>query len=63
LSIPTKEKAPRAKELSSAHGVFLSMSSWGVVEAVKLDGRKLHRAACVEKIQRSYEKLLRDETA
>jgi aminodeoxychorismate lyase len=63
LAIPTKEVAPRSKELFSAQGAFMSMSSWGIVEAVELDGRKLRRHACVKKIQRSYEKLLRDETA
>ena len=63
LKIPMKEKSPRAAELVSASGVFLSMSSRGIVEAVRLDGRKLHRAAAVKEIRRSYEKLLRDETA
>jgi branched-chain amino acid aminotransferase len=63
LAIPTKEIAPRPEELFSAQGVFMSMSSWGIVEAVELDGRNLRRAAPVKKIQRSYEKLLRDETA
>ncbi len=63
LAIPTKERAPRPEELFSAQGVFLSMSSWGIVAAVGLDGRKLRRAACVPKIQRGYEKLLRAETA
>jgi len=63
LAIPTRETAPRPEELFSAQGVFLSMSSWGIVEAVILDGRKMHRGAAVKRIQRSYEKLLRDETA
>jgi len=62
LKIPTKEISPRPKELFSAQGVFLSMSSWGIVEAVKLDGRKLKRAACAAEIQRGYEKILHDET-
>ena len=63
LKLPTKEIAPRPAELFSAQAVFLAMSSWGVVEAVELDGRKLRRAACVKKIQQGYEKLLRAETA
>ncbi len=63
LHLPTRQSAPRPKELLSAQGVFLAMSSWGVVEAVQLDGRKLRRAAGVQKIQRGYEKLLRAETA
>ena len=63
LKLPAREVSPRPQELFSAQGVFMSMSSWGVVEAVALDGRKLRRAACVQKIQRGYEKLLRAETA
>lgn len=63
LKIPTKEKSPRAAELVSGDGIFLSMSSRGIVEAVQLDARKLHRAAVVKEIRRSYEKLLRAETA
>jgi branched-chain amino acid aminotransferase len=63
MAVPTQEIAPRPKELFSAQGVFMSMSSWGIVEAVELDGRKLRRDAAVKKIQRSFEKLLRDETA
>lgn len=62
LKIPTKEIAPRPGQLLAAQGVFLSMSSWGIVEAVELDGRKLRRSGCVQTIQRSYEELLRAET-
>lgn len=63
LNLPAKEMSPRPKELLSAQGVFLAMSSWGIVEAVALDGWKLRRAACVKKIQGAYENLLRAETA
>lgn len=63
LDIRTKEIAPRPRELFAAQGIFLAMSSWGIVEAVELDGHKLRRAACVKEIQRGYEKRLRDETA
>jgi aminodeoxychorismate lyase len=63
LKIKTRERAPRAKELFSAQGVFLSLSSRGIVEAVELDGRKLRRAAVVKKIRQAYTELLRGETA
>ena len=63
LRIPTQEKLPRVKDLFFAGGVFLSMSSWGIVEAITLDGRKLNRDVCVKTIQQSYKKLLRAETA
>jgi branched-chain amino acid aminotransferase len=62
LKIPTRERSPRPKELCSAAGVFLSMTSWGVVEAVELDNRRLQRHRCVNRIRRSYEKMLRVET-
>jgi aminodeoxychorismate lyase len=63
LKIPTREIAPRPKELFFAQGVFMSMSSWGIVEAVELNRRKLRCDPRIKEIQRSYEKLLRDETA
>lgn len=63
LKIPSGEISPRRRDLSSAEGVFLSMSSWGIVEAAELDGRKLRRARCVKKIQQCYGEWLRTETA
>jgi branched-subunit amino acid aminotransferase/4-amino-4-deoxychorismate lyase len=63
LELPTREIAPRPKELLSAQGVFLSMSSWGIVEGVSLDGKRLRRAAVIREIQDNYENILRDETA
>jgi aminodeoxychorismate lyase len=63
LKIKTRERAPRAKEVFSAQGVFLSLSSRGIVEAVELDGRKLRRAGIVKQIRQAYEELLRAETA
>jgi aminodeoxychorismate lyase len=63
LKLPTREIAPRPSELRSAQGVFLSMSSWGIVEAVALDGKLLCRATVVNEIQESYETILRTETA
>ena len=62
LKIRTREIAPRPKELLGADGVFLSMSSYGIAEVVVLDGRSLRRSACVEKIRRSYQRLLSEET-
>jgi branched-chain amino acid aminotransferase len=63
LKLQTKEIAPRARDLFSADGAFLSMSSWGIVEVGELDGRKLRRSPLVKKLRDSYEKILRDETA
>jgi aminodeoxychorismate lyase len=63
LKLPTRELSPRPKELLSAQGVFLSMSSWGIVEVVSLDGKRLRRAAVIQEIQKGYEAILRGETA
>jgi branched-subunit amino acid aminotransferase/4-amino-4-deoxychorismate lyase len=49
-------------DLKRRDGVFLSLSSWGVVEVQSLDGRVLRPSALVEKIQRAYLDLLRAET-
>ena len=62
MKLQTKEIAPRPRDLFSTDGTFLSMSSWGIVEAVELDGRKLRRSPLVKKIRDGYEKLVRDET-
>jgi aminodeoxychorismate lyase len=63
LKIKTRERAPRAKELSSAQGVFLSLSSRGIVEAAELDGQKLRRTAVVRQLKAAYAECLRAETA
>ena len=62
LKIPTEEIAPRPKELSGAEGIFLSLSSYGIAEVVALDGHELRQSPFVEKIRRSYQKKLSDET-
>jgi aminodeoxychorismate lyase len=63
LKIKTREKSPRVKDLFAAQGVFLSLSSRGIVEAVELDGRKLRRAAVVKQLRSAYAECLRAETA
>jgi aminodeoxychorismate lyase len=62
LKVPTREIAPRPNELRFAQGVFLSMSSWGIVEAAELDGKRLRRAAVAREIQERYEAILKEET-
>lgn len=58
LCIPTQEAAPRPKELLHAEGVFLTLSSRGVVEAVTLDAQPLRRSSRVAPIQAQYRRLL-----
>lgn len=45
-------------DLRTAEGVFLTLSSWGVVEVTALDGVPLRRSARVEEIRRAYLGLL-----
>ena len=58
LGLPTREAALTPDELFRADGVFVSLSSWGVVEIVSLDVRPLRRSSLVEKIRSAYQELL-----
>ncbi len=62
LKISTDEIAPRPKELLHAQGVFLSMSSFGIVEAASLDGHPLQTSSLVKKIHRRYQEIVENET-
>jgi branched-subunit amino acid aminotransferase/4-amino-4-deoxychorismate lyase len=62
LGGPAREAGVTTDDLKRRDGVFLSLSSWGVVEVQSLDGRVLRPSALVEKIQRAYLDLLRAET-
>jgi len=63
LGVRTCQAGVTPGELKRRDGVFLSLSSWGVVEAQSLDGQVLRGSALVEGIQRAYAELLRAETA
>lgn len=63
LQIPTRESLPRPEDLLRADGLFLSLSTLGVVEAVELDGHRLGRAPMTERIRTVYERLLVTETS
>src|SRR5262249_14327840 len=41
LKISIREKNIRVKELARVDGIFLSLSSFGIIEAKSLDGKKL----------------------
>ena len=62
LGIENREREITPPELKMADGIFLSLSSWGVVEAQSLDGGALKRSPLVEKISRAYWELVRAET-
>ena len=50
------------EELRQRQGVFLSVSSWGVVEAESLDGCALGHSPRIEQIRQAYWDLVRSET-
>ena len=61
LGVTTKETGITPTELRGVRGVFLSLSSWGIVEVVSLDQHDLGRSPLVKKIQEDYEAILRSE--
>ncbi len=59
LGLKVRETGITSAELHQVQGVFLSLSSWGVVEVVSLDRRNLSRSPLLETLQRSYEEKVR----
>ena len=51
LGVPTKETGITPTELRGVQGVFLSLSSWGIVEVVSLDQHDLARSPLVKKFK------------
>ncbi len=62
LGIRTGESNMTSPELLKAEGVFLSLSSAGVAEAVSLDNQPLRRSALSRQLHSAYWALLRHET-
>jgi len=62
LRLPFREYCLTPDQLRQAHGVFLSLSSVGIAEALSLDGRKLPQSPLSQQIYLAYLKLLRQET-
>ena len=58
LSLPLAERAVTPEQLRRADGVFLTLSSIGVAEAIALDGATLATSPIAADIHRAYEKLL-----
>jgi aminodeoxychorismate lyase len=58
LKIPIREKNIRSKELARVDGIFLSLSSFGIVEANGLDRTILRRSPLTSRVARAYEELL-----
>lgn len=58
LKIPIREKNIRARELVHADGVFLSLGTFGIVEAKSLDGKKLQNSPLASRVARAYKEIL-----
>lgn len=63
FGFPSVEATLTPKELSRTEGVFLSLSSAGIVEAEALDDQLLRRSPLTERLWAGYNRLLREETA
>jgi aminodeoxychorismate lyase len=62
FELPVGESEVALEKLRGADGVFLSLSSSGIVEAISLDGVPLPRSHLTEKIRAAYNELLQRES-
>jgi branched-chain amino acid aminotransferase len=60
--IPYEEAVMSPVALQQAEGVFVSLTSWGIMEASHLDGRALAVSPWTRKLREAYLKQLQDET-
>lgn len=63
LGMQVIQKNVRAKDMAELDGILLSLSSFGIVEGLSLDGGACERSSLSEKIHRAYGKLLERESA
>jgi branched-subunit amino acid aminotransferase/4-amino-4-deoxychorismate lyase len=63
LALKVREKNITADELKRVDGVFVSLSSFGIVEAESLDGELCNQSPLCGGISRQYLELLRRESA
>jgi aminodeoxychorismate lyase len=62
-SIPKGESLTTPEALKQVEGVFVSLTSWGIIEASHLDGSPLPTSVITQKLQEAYTKLLFAETS
>ena len=63
LGVARAERTVEPEQLFASEGVFLSLSSRGIVEAESLEGRPLRRSAVTARLQKEFEALLEKECA
>ena len=61
LALPAREIAVTPEVLRQVEGVFLTLSSLGVMAAGELDGLPLRQSPLVEKLGHAYGELLKSE--
>jgi branched-subunit amino acid aminotransferase/4-amino-4-deoxychorismate lyase len=61
LGVPHAERTIRPEQLPKMDGVFLSLSSRGIVEAVALEGAPLRRSPLTRRLQEEFETVLARE--
>jgi len=63
LRVFVREVTPRPEAILRADGVFLSLSSWGILAASALDGHVLPEVNLIQKLRHSYARVLESETS
>ncbi len=63
LGLKFTEACIAPDKLKTKEGVFLSLSSWGIVEARALDAKPLKRSPVVRDLCRAYQDIVLNETA
>lgn len=63
LGLATREAAITPEDLRKAQGVFLSLSSWGIIEVASIDQHVVARSPLAKRIQTAYEAILKKECA
>jgi len=54
IGVSIREENIRIKDLGQADGIFLSLTSLGVVEVISLDGKVVKRAMLTERVRKGY---------
>jgi aminodeoxychorismate lyase len=63
LKTPIRQSNIRSKDLARTDGVFLSLSSFGIVEAQSLSGKILRKSPLTALVARAYNEILMDSSA
>jgi len=63
LKIPIRQQNIRSRDLGRMDGVFLSLTSLGIVEAKTLDGKILRRSPVTGSLARAYNEILMNSSA